>query len=156
MRRTRLSPRQNPTHQNVTRDHSEPALWPKPISCAPGFATGLAQDRSRDGAGTAHSLSVGRDGRARGRVATLLPKPDLPKPVSHNFVPPNRSLWYPATEESVVRNCVVASSTNGATEQSSGVRRWTQASESHAFDSHNRPWAPPIHDRQRIFLYEQR
>ena len=41
-------------------------------------------------------------------VATLLPKPDLPKPVSHNFVPPNRSLWYPATEESVVRNCVVA------------------------------------------------
>src|SRR5262245_12136783 len=94
--------------------------------------------------------------------ATLLPKPDLPKPVSHKAsAVANRLL-------SRERGCGRRQLCCGLTADNSVVLPRTARPSnplgydagagraSHAIDGHNRPWPPPIRDRQCVFLHEQR
>src|SRR6516225_10341502 len=94
--------------------------------------------------------------------ATLLPKPDLPKPVSHKAsAVANRLL-------SRERGCGRRQLCCGLTVDNSVVLPRTARPSnplgynagagraSHAIDGHNRPWPPPIRDRQCVFLHEQR
>src|SRR5262245_17227580 len=94
--------------------------------------------------------------------ATLLPKPDLPKPVSHKAsAVANRLL-------SRERGCGCRQLCCGLTVENSVVLPRTARPSnplgynagaeraSHAIDVHNRPRPPPIRDRQCVFLHEQR
>src|SRR5262249_54011650 len=94
--------------------------------------------------------------------ATLLSKPDLPKPVSHKASAVANRLLSRERECGrrqlscglTVDNSVVLPRTarpNNPLGYNAGAGR-----ASHAIDGHNRPWPPPIRNRQCVFLHEQR